>query len=130
MGGKLADMRPGYDDLWVGGITEFAIQKKVKIDNAAVPPVNRVVSVLFTYKIRYHTSSTARRIWCPRQDIINGVGGCTGGGGYADIERAVRVVLQNNDLGRRNQLLPAWTEERALGYLHFFKPVLPDVWEN
>jgi type II secretory pathway pseudopilin PulG len=122
---------PDYGDQWVGGIVEFAMQKKMFTNAPAEGGlnINRVISILFTYKIRYHFSGSKSRNWCPTLDIANSV--CPRSAtGYMDILKSVRVVLPNNRLNTRNIGTPMWEWDRALGPIYFFRPVFPRVREN
>lgn len=127
-------MSPDYADQWVGGIVEFSLEKKIKnpvLHAGGLPNDTRVISVLMGYKLRYHVASNLPKIWCPALDVANATGGCTGGAGFVDIERSVRIVLVNNNIGTRD-VFPAspWIEDRPLGFLHLFRPIIPDVWRN
>lgn len=127
-----------YSDQWVGGIVEFSLEKKVKygsrhmVGTAAAYTDSRLVSVLMTYKLRYHLATNLPKMWCPSTDVTNAVAGCTGGASFVDIERAVRIVFPNNNMGARENfgLGNEWIEDRPMGAFHFFRPVLPNVWEN
>lgn len=132
-------MTPDWADQWVGGIVEFQLDKKVKNNVVHRLPAggtytdSRVVSVLMNYKLRYHMSSSLPKRWCPTADVTGGTAGCGGGAGYVDIQRSVRIVLPNNNLGTRDVYpdpLDYWIEDRPLGFLHLFRPVIPDVWSN
>ena len=129
-------MTPDWADQWVGGIVEFELDKKVKnnVDHrwpGGTYTDDRVISVLMNYKLRYHISSSLPKRWCPTADVTGGTAGCGGGAGYVDIQRSVRVVLVNNNIGTRDNFgVDYWIEDRPLGFLHLFRPVIPDVWSN
>lgn len=127
-----AGMTPGYGDQWMGGLTEFELSRQEKVADGTMAGQNRIVSLLFRYRVRYHMSTNLPKRWCPTADVVAAVAGCTGGAGYADIERSVRIVLVNNNIGTRQpQAAPNdWVQERPLGSLHFFRPIFPNVWRN
>lgn len=130
-GAKSDTVSPDYSDHWVGGIVEFGVRKKV-LNNPALEggvSYDRVISVLFNYKIRYHYSGSKARSWCPQLDITNTV--CPNSEvGYTDIQRSVRVILPNNRLNTKNIGANVWEWDRVLGPVYFFRPVFPKVREN
>lgn len=131
----LGAMTPDYSDQWVGGIVEFELDKKWKegVRHAAAGGYTdwRLISVLINYKLRYHMASSLPKLWCPSADVSASTAGCSGGAGFADIQRSVRIVLVNNNIGTRDDFgADTWIEDRPLGYLHLFRPIIPDVWSN
>ncbi len=129
-------MSPDYSDQWVGGIVEFSLDKQIKnnVDHAVAGGYSdsRLISVLMSYKLRYHMASNLPKRWCPTADIVAATAGCTGGSGYVDLERSVRIIMVNNNIGTRDNFGAGneWIESRPLGFLHVFRPIIPDVWSN
>ncbi|MEO0335834.1 MAG: hypothetical protein AAF202_05550, partial [Pseudomonadota bacterium] len=91
------------------------------------------------FTMRFQLAMNADITFCPDGDVAGGTAGCAAGAPYFDLQREVRVAFGNNNISEpligltRNPATnnPAyWVMDRPLGFLHFFKPLFPDVWEN
>lgn len=132
---------PDYGDIFFAGITSFRFQKELADRDINGPVVaggrTQLKAVTFGYSIRFHIADATNLTWCPNEDVVNGLAGCTPGSPFFDVEREVRVVLHNNDLTPPitgpvtlgvGGPAAAWILERPAGFLHFFRPVFPEVW--
>jgi hypothetical protein len=101
--------------------------------------VERIMLAGYTirFSMRFHTQNNEDMTFCPQADV--GSAGCVAGAAYFDLEREVRVAFPNNNLevpilGQATTPVSGttvgWVMTRPLGFLHFFRPVFPDVWEN
>ena len=109
---------PGADDTYFDQLTEFQME--------TVNDVGRGIQrVKVRAKFRYH-GVTEVRTWCPKNDIDNG--DCVFASGqqanYYDSEYNFNVTLTNNFI-RANAGDGTATEVRALGPIHFFRPIYP-----
>lgn len=124
MGNVAGNLSPTYADQFIDRVSYLSITKRTH------PVLTDVLTNLdVVLRIRYHAASNGRFNWCPQLDIANAVVGCTVAANWADVERRFSIVLRNNMLRSASSTdlssTAVTTEERILGNLYFFQPVLP-----
>lgn len=122
--GITTPMTPGYEDQYIGRITELQFQREIGGVTA-----DRLAALNVRVVFRFYRPGTGS-LWCPESDIVNGVVGCANNGVvYVDLEKSFRVVLRNNVLNDQSQT-GATLPDRALGLIYFFNPVVSSVWRQ
>lgn len=112
---------PGYNDQYVGRMTEFQIAREIGGRDNVVTAV-RVRAVF-----RYMRPGTGIN-WCPSRDISDGTANCAiGSTVFKDLETSFRIVLRNNVISA-NPLTGGGSPERPLGKIYFFSPIVPSDW--
>lgn len=125
MGNVAGAMSPSYADQYIDRVSYLSITKKQH------PVLDVVTDVDVVIRIRYHTAANGRTNWCPQLDITASVAGCTTAANWNDVERRFSITLRNNLIRSATDASKASSavtgEERVLGNLFFFQPVLPQV---
>jgi len=115
-------VQPSYSDDYIDRISYLSIQ--VNTHPSYAP---QVVSLDFHLRIRYHLDPSTGTNWCPQADI--GVtAGCATKATWRDLDQTFSVVAHNNILHNAGALMTTSgvsSEERVLGNLFFFSPILP-----
>lgn len=135
MGARLAantqpaatNMQPSYADDYVPRITYLEIIPQ------STNIYGKLASLEFRMRFRYHMKSTAQTTWCPQQNLPGGaapIGACNvPGAQWQDLDRRFTVLLRNNLVrsaaNPSRQAVAGGLEERILGNLYFFQPLLP-----
>lgn len=123
-----AAMQPDYSDPYVGRISYLQVNKSL------TPNYNRLASVEFVMRFRYHEKATSAVTFCPQRNIAAPgpiIAACNVAGAmWRDLERRFTILLRNNIVKLAGDTTMLGTsgqnEERILGNLYFFQPIIPE----